>query len=71
MHNGSFINNLSNDIKAVSSENNSAGGQHDDALAKQYRENKRAELPCRAQRGLPRTCKTPKLRMEETESLYG
>lgn len=37
MHNGSFINNLSNNIKAVSSEDNYVDEQHDNALAKQYR----------------------------------
>lgn len=37
MHNGSFINNLSNNIKAVSSEDNYVDEQHGKALAKQYR----------------------------------
>lgn len=37
MHNGSFINNLSNNIKAVSSENNYVDEQHGNALVKQYR----------------------------------
>lgn len=40
MHNGSFINNLSNNIKAVSSENNYVDEQHGNALVKQYRKGK-------------------------------
>lgn len=40
MHNGSFINNLSNNRKAVSSENNYVDEQHGNALAKQYRKGK-------------------------------
>jgi hypothetical protein len=40
MHNGSFINNVSNNIKDVSSESNSADEPHDNALAKRFRVNK-------------------------------
>lgn len=40
MHNGSFINNLSNNIKAVSSENNYVDEHSDSTLTKQYKKNK-------------------------------